>query len=115
MTVDDDAHYSEVFIDALARLAVRLNEQDLAIYEANYNYIAFGGWVLVIGRRHHRRRFTWDGKESALLIEEATFGSSAEMPSWKLVETLNLNASASVNPKDSMEKVLEFATKSHGV
>jgi hypothetical protein len=115
MTVDDAPHYSEVFFDALARLAVRLNEQDLAIYEANYNHMAFGDWVLVIGRRHRRRRFTWDGKDSSLLIEEATFGSSAEIPSWKLVETLSLKASASVNPKESMEKVFEFATKSHGV
>ncbi len=97
MTVDDDCGFSAAFFDALAGLAKSLLENELAIYEANYNYWVFGSWTLVTGTSHYRLRFEFDGKEDWLEVFESEFDNSSSQPQWRSVETRQLERGSGVN------------------
>jgi hypothetical protein len=70
VTVDDDCGFSALFFAAVAELSGRLVARDIAVYEFTYSYLSFGSWTLVVGSRHRRLRFRFDGKEEHL--EEAS-------------------------------------------
>ena len=55
----------------------------VTLYEHSYHYQAFGSWYVVVGKPHHRMRFSWDGKESYLGISEAEFCNSNSVPEWR--------------------------------
>lgn len=71
--------------ELLNNLANECLEMGVTLYEHSYNYQAFGSWYLVVGKPHHRMRFSWDGKESYLGIVEAEFSYSGDVPEWKPV------------------------------
>lgn len=60
-------------------------KNDLTIFVHNYNYMAFDSWVLIIGKDKHRMKFSWDGKESNLGVEQSKFHNSNSGPNWELV------------------------------
>ena len=109
MTVDDEVHFSSVFLDSLAELAHRLNRHDIAIYDLAYHYWAFGSWTLVAGRPHRRLRFQFDGKEEALSISQSDFSDSQSQANWKALQNPALPSGAGVDPAqlfDVVERVL---------
>ncbi len=77
----------------------------VTLYEHSYKHQAFGSWYLVLGKPHHRMRFSWDGKESYLGIGEAAFGNSNSSPDWEPV--FPSISGTRVKP----EEVFEFITK----
>ena len=83
--MNTDADTTILHLGLMEWLAERLAGDHLAIYEHTYNQLAFGSWEIVIGTRHKRRRFTWDGKDSLLSVSESEFTNSASPPIWKNV------------------------------
>lgn len=63
----DDSQSSATYFKELSKLAEDLKNNKISIYEHNLNYMAFGSWELVAGRRDKMIRFTYDGKDSYLL------------------------------------------------
>ncbi len=59
--------------------------RDLTIFEHQYNYMVFGSWFLVIGKRKQRMKFSWDGKESYLGVEVSQFENSNSVAEWQPV------------------------------
>ena len=109
MTVDDDCGFSATFFDALADLAKALLEHDLAVYENQYNYFAFGSWTLIVGTSHRRLRFEFDGKEDWLEVLESEFQNQGSQPQWKSVDTRQLERGSGVNPSRVFELVLAMS------
>jgi len=66
-------------------LAGSCEMHDLIVYEHEYSYMAFGSWMIIIGKSKHRTKFSWDGKESYLDISMSEFQNSNSMPDWKPV------------------------------
>jgi len=97
VTVGHDSEFSAAFSEALVTLANRLLEHDLAIYEVSYNYFAFGSWTLVVGSRHRRLRFQYDGKEDQFDVSESTFSDSQSPPQWEALPSQTLDRGAAVN------------------
>ncbi len=62
----DDSQSSAIYFKAIAGLAERLAKVGIAIYDHKFNYMAFGSWEIVAGRRGKALRFTYDGKDSYL-------------------------------------------------
>ena len=81
-TIDDGAltlaHYRRI-----AELSERLSQGRGALYQHQYDYLAFGSWRLVAGTRRRRFRFTWDGKDRSLDIESGILQSGGVVSgSW---------------------------------
>jgi len=72
-------------IQSVNKLADYCKQLGLTIFEHEYNYMAFGSWVLVIGKDKHRIKFNWDGKESYLGVAASKFQNSNSLPSWEPV------------------------------
>jgi len=79
----------------ICSLAANLSDQGIAVYEHSYHMLAFGSWVLVLGKRKSRFRFTWDGKDGVLKTEKALIPNSGLIIKWEDIS-------------------LEFDTKSEG-
>jgi hypothetical protein len=109
VTVDDDLGYSVIFFEALADLAKSLADQDIAIFEATYHYLSFGGWSLSIGASHRRMRYVFDGKEGLLQIFSSEFPNQGSQPQWKLIESRELGNWAFANPSKQFDIVRSIA------
>jgi hypothetical protein len=94
VTVDDDCGYSAMFFEALAELAKSLADDELAIYEASFNYLAFGGWTLVTGTSHKRWRFDFDGKEGWLEVFASEYPNQGSPSQWKSIDRRQVGAHA---------------------
>ena len=68
MSIDDS---QSSYFRRLADLAERLAKKKVAIYEHSFEYMAFGSWEIVAGRRERMLRFNYDGKESYLFYCDA--------------------------------------------
>jgi hypothetical protein len=68
----DDSQSAESYFNAVARLAERLARKKIALYEHIFNYMAFGSWEIVAGRRKKMLRFIYDGKDSNLSYCDAS-------------------------------------------
>lgn len=68
----DDSQSSAEFLKSVAALAGRLTKSRVAIYEHSFDYMAFGSWEIVAGRRKKMLRFTYDGRDSYLSFCDAT-------------------------------------------
>ena len=86
-----DAAYSLMYLNALAGLATRLSVDGLAIYSARYDYLAFGSWELVAGRRQARVRVVWDGKEARLDTYAARLARPTDEPAWQPVRDFDFS------------------------
>ena len=80
-----DAAYSLMFVNALAGLATRLSVDGLAIYSVRYDYLAFGSWELVAGRRRSRVRVVWHAKDGILEVSAAHLANPTDEPQWQPV------------------------------
>jgi hypothetical protein len=105
VTVDDDSGYSAAVFAAVADLSRRLAEDDLAIYAFDYDYLAFGSWVMVAGSRHRRMRLRFDGKEDHLEVSEAEVGDSRSSPAWRPLHSPTLKRGIGVDPVAMFEAV----------
>ena len=83
-----DAVASEGHLGLMLALAERLGGDGIAIYEHRYHLLAFGSWEVVVGTRHRRRRFVWDGRTAVLTLHESTFQDSTSAADWASVPDL---------------------------
>ena len=86
-----DAAYSLMFLNAVAGLATRLSVDGLAIYDVRYDYLAFGSWELVAGRRLARVRVVWNGKDGVLEAHAARLERATDHPQWQPVRELDFS------------------------
>ena len=98
--------------ELLNNLARSCQEIGVTLYEHSYNYQAFGSWYVVVGKPHHRMRFSWDGKESHLGIGEAKFSNSSSPAEW---EPAFLSISeAQTQPADVFQFILKKVSERYG-
>jgi hypothetical protein len=86
-----DTSYSLIIASAIADLATRLAVDGLAIYSLRYDYLAFGSWELVAGRRLTRVRIVWGGKDGVLETYAASLVKSMDPPQWQRVRELDFS------------------------
>jgi hypothetical protein len=86
-----DAAYSLMLLNALAGLATRLSVDGLAIYTVNYDYLAFGSWEIVAGRRQSRVWVSWDGKKALLVARAARLARAGDQPEWQPIRELDFS------------------------
>jgi len=67
-------------------LAEYCAENNFTIYKHDYDFLIFGSWIIVIGKAHHRVKFSWDGKESYLGVSESKFENQSSNPDWQPFE-----------------------------
>ncbi len=67
----DSQSSSDLFQD-IAQLAKTAKKSRTAIYVFRFDFMAFGSWEIVAGRRRRMIRFTYDGKESYLSYGDAS-------------------------------------------
>lgn len=89
--MDSDAQDFSQHIAAVLALSQRLAALDIAIYQHNYHALAFGSWTIVAGKRKERIRFTWDGRDRFLTVEQAAFPDSQQRTEWQRMETEGAN------------------------
>jgi hypothetical protein len=79
-------------IERVKRLAEGLHEDGIGVLEHSYYALAFGSFVLVVGRPRKRLKFSWDGKEFFLDVLYAEGDSSAVISTWAHRENRQLGA-----------------------
>ena len=101
-----DAQSSVRHLELLLAMAQRLAALDIAIYEHNYYALVFGSWILVVGKRKERVRFSWDGRDGFLTVEQATVPDSRQQPKWEPVKTDGIQVTEYAETLDAVEKFL---------
>jgi hypothetical protein len=86
-----DSAYSLMFLNSIAGLATRLSVDGLAVYSVRYDYLAFGSWELVAGRRLARVRVAWNAKDGVLEVQAARLGTATDAPQWQPVRELDFS------------------------
>jgi hypothetical protein len=84
-------------------LAASLSRDGIAVYEYSYDMLAFGSWLLVLGKRKYRFRFIWDGKEGFLKTEKALIPDSGTIIKWEEI----LNKIDANQPRENIFKLIE--------
>lgn len=79
-------------ITRLHDLAEALHKNGIAILEHAYHALAFGSFVLVVGRPRKRLKFGRDGKNFFLDVSCAEGDSSTVVPKWERRENARLGA-----------------------
>ncbi|HEX7861865.1 MAG TPA: hypothetical protein VF773_16135 [Verrucomicrobiae bacterium] len=62
----DDSQSSAGYFKRVFLLAERLARTGITVYEHKFDYMAFGSWEIVAGRRKKMLRFNYDGKDAYL-------------------------------------------------
>jgi hypothetical protein len=110
VSADDDCGYSAVFFEALAGLAKSLAGNELAIYEASFDYLCFGSWSLVVGTSHRRLRFAFDGKEGWLEVFESEFQNQGSQSQWRPQTRQQVGPWSFANPSKQFALVQSLAS-----
>lgn len=107
-----DAQNSVKHIEAVLAIAQRLSSSDIAIYEHTYHALVFGSWTIVAGKRKERVRFSWDGRDGILTVEQAIFPDSQQRTEWEHVKTEGVDVRHYSQALDAVESYLrrKFAT-----
>lgn len=101
-----DAQSSVRHIEAVLTLAQRLSASDIAIYEHSYYALVFGSWTIVAGKRKERVRFSWDGRDGFLTVEQAAFPDSRQRTEWEHVKTDGVDVRHYTEALDAVESFL---------
>jgi hypothetical protein len=101
-----DAQSSVKHIEAVLAMAQRLASLDIAIYEHSYNALVFGSWTIVAGKRKERVRFSWDGRDGFLTVEQAGFPDSRQHTNWEHVKTEGVDVRNYTEALDAAERFL---------
>jgi hypothetical protein len=109
VSADDDCGYSVVFFEALAELSKALAGHELAIYEANFDYVNFGSWWLIAGTSHRRLRFLFDGKEGWLEAFESEFRNQGSQAHWRPTHRRQVGPWSFANPSQQFALVQSLA------
>ena len=102
---------SDSFLDHFRKiysLAVNLSDEGIAVYEHSYNMPAFGSWVLILGKRKSRFRFTWDGKDGVLKTEKAFIPDSRSIIKW---ENISLEFDTKSESENIFRSIEDFTRK----
>ena len=102
-----DAQSSVRHIEAVLAMAQRLSASDIAIYEHSYDALVFGSWTIVAGKRKERLRFSWDGRDGFLTVEQATFPDSQQRTEWQHVKTESVDVRHYTEALDAVESFLK--------
>lgn len=102
-----DAQSSVRHIEALLEMTQRLAASDIALYEHNYSFLDFGSWTIVAGKRKARVKFSWDGKDGFLTVEQASFSDSRELQKWEHVKTESIRVTQFSEALSAMETFLK--------
>ena len=102
-----EAQSSVRHIQAVLALAQRLAASDITIYEHNYNKLVFGSWTIVAGKRKERVRFSWDGRDAFLTVEQAGFPDSQQRTEWEHVKTEGVDVRHYTEALDAVECFLK--------
>ena len=78
---DPDASIKHFAI--MQTLASDLAKRHIAIYEHQFDMLIFSSFTAVVGTRHKRWQFIWDGKESVMTVMVATVSDSRGVPEWR--------------------------------
>jgi hypothetical protein len=65
--------------------------------------LAFGSWLLVLGKRKYRFRFIWDGRDGILRTAKALIPDSRTIIKWEEIS----NAIDANQPDENILKVIE--------
>jgi len=104
-----DAESSVRHIEAVLAMAQRLSASGIAIYEHSYHALVFGSWTIEAGKRKGRFRFSWDGRDGLLTVEQAAFPDSRQRTGWKHVKTEGIDIKQYTEALDSVESFLRQA------
>ena len=77
-------------LELVSELAKECMRGGLTFYEHQYNYNAFGSWLIIVGKSKDRMKFTWDGKDSRLDVEVSPFQNNNSVASWENTSLLQL-------------------------
>jgi hypothetical protein len=102
-----DAQGSLRHIEALFAMAHRLSASEIAVYEHSYHALVFGSWTIVAGERKERVRFTWDGRDGFLTVEQAAFPDSRQQTQWERVRTEGVDVRDYTEALDAVENYLK--------
>ena len=101
-----DAQSSVRHIEAVLAMAQRLSESDIAIYEHRWLALVFGSWTIVAGKRKERVRFSWDGRDGFLTVEQAAVPDSRHTVEWEHVKTEGVDVRHYTEALDAVEQFL---------
>ncbi len=87
------AHFRRTFA-----LADRLAQYGVAVYHHARYFEGFGSWTLEVGRRHHRFKFDWDGKEFCMTVSTCSKSSGGDPQEWTVISKEVLGGSADSAP-----------------
>lgn len=78
-------------LDMVSKLSRQLASRGIAILKHQYDYLAFGSWVIVAGTRKHLVSLTWDGKESWLTAESCIRADNQSKEDWMHFDSRDLS------------------------
>ena len=80
----NDSDESMKYFATMQMLASDLAKKHIAIYQHRFDMLTFGNFFVVVGTRHKRWRFIWDGKEGVMTVSVAAIADSREVPEWRI-------------------------------
>lgn len=85
-------------------LAKYLSSRGISIYEEKFDPLFFGSWYVIVGTRHHRFKFFWDGRDEWLTIEESEFPDSGSRGQWRRIADQAVDARHGEDPFKHIEE-----------
>jgi hypothetical protein len=89
-------------LNTVALLATRLSAEGVTVFEHHFDYLAFGSWTIVAGRRKRMFEYSWDGRDGILGVSECIQHSSREQ-TWGKPELRRLADAEKGNPMSFVE------------
>ena len=78
-----DVSSSLGLLEELLSFSRRLAQDSYAIYELQFNMLAYGSWLLVAGTRKRRAQLSWDGRDFVLTCAVSEFPNSSSQSHWQ--------------------------------
>ena len=96
-------------LEQLSALQVSLNRSGAAILEHRFLLLLMGSFELVIGTTHRRLKFSWDGREFFLNVQQCACPSQSSPQEWQPLANVRIAPPASV-----WATILEHSTREFG-
>jgi hypothetical protein len=86
----NDADEALKHLAKIVTIADAAARRDWALFQHDYLFLCFGSFTVEFGTRKKRRRYSWDGRDGFLDIQDSDFSDSRSPAKWKPIRNLKL-------------------------
>ena len=81
--MNTSANSSATWISSFADLSKRLAEKNIVIHSLRADWGSFGSWQLIAVKREEAIRFTYDGRDSFVIVDSSPMRNYSAPNEWR--------------------------------